>query len=67
MGEEKKHYDHLIIDTKKQKPFSELTTRCGAARRRTVLLSVNPVNQAFTKNIKTSKLYCEQVLGHYGS
>lgn len=57
MEKEKKYYDHLIIDTKNQTPYFELTTRCRVARHRTVLLSVNPVNQAFTKNLKKSKLH----------
>jgi len=57
MEKEKKYYDHLIIDTKIQKLYCKLTTKCGVAKHRTVLLSVNPVNQAFTMNIKKSKLH----------
>lgn len=57
MEKEKKYYDHLIFDRKKQKPFYELTTRRAVARQKTVMLSVDPVNQAFPKNIKKSKLH----------
>lgn len=36
--EEKQYHDHLIIDTNPPKLYYELTSGCGVAKHRTVLL-----------------------------